>query len=102
MKKKHHLAYGTFRNNDIGPISKPFLELLKLRWNREAPQPHSYELAENNPDFLKNNRKAPILTWIGHSTLLLQYQGLNILTDPHLTKRASPVSFAGPVRHTPP
>ena len=27
---------------------------------------------------------------------------MNILTDPHLTKRASPVSFAGPSRTTPP
>ena len=36
LKKKHHLADGTFRNNDIGPISKPFLELLKWHWNRAA------------------------------------------------------------------
>ena len=92
LKKKHLLADGKFRNNVIGPISKSFLELMKWRWNREAHKPLKYEMAENNPDFLKNNRSEPTLTWIGHSTLLLQYQGLNILTDPHMTKRASPVS----------
>ncbi len=40
-------------------------------------------------------------TWIGHSTVLLQTQGLNILTDPFLSARASPVPFAGPKRVRP-
>ena len=51
---------------------------------------------------MKGNRDIPTLTWIGHSTLLIQYNGVNILTDPHFTQRASPVSFAGPKRDTPP
>jgi N-acyl-phosphatidylethanolamine-hydrolysing phospholipase D len=41
------------------------------------------------------------VTWLGHSTVLLQHRGLNILTDPALSDRASPVSFAGPRRFTP-
>ena len=41
-------------------------------------------------------------TWIGHSTVLLQTAGLNILTDPFLSERASPLSFAGPKRVRPP
>ena len=69
---------------------------MKWRWNRAASEPVAFPMAENDPEFLKNNRSMPTLTWIGHSTLLLQFEGLNILTDPHLTRRASPVSFAGP------
>lgn len=42
------------------------------------------------------------VTWIGHSTTLLQYQGINVLTDPILSDRASPFSFAGPQRYTQP
>jgi L-ascorbate metabolism protein UlaG (beta-lactamase superfamily) len=38
------------------------------------------------------------VTWIGHATVLVQTQGLNILTDPIWSDRASPFSFAGPVR----
>ncbi len=38
------------------------------------------------------------VTWIGHSTVLVQTQGLNILTDPIWSERDSPVSFAGPKR----
>ena len=37
-------------------------------------------------------------TYISHSTVLLQVDGLNILTDPVYSDRASPVSFAGPRR----
>ena len=38
------------------------------------------------------------VTWIGHATALVQTQGLNILTDPIWSERASPFSFAGPRR----
>jgi len=37
-------------------------------------------------------------TYVGHSTFLLQLQGLNILTDPIWSTRASPFSFIGPKR----
>jgi L-ascorbate metabolism protein UlaG (beta-lactamase superfamily) len=42
------------------------------------------------------------VTWIGHATLLIQVAGLNILTDPVWSERASPFSFMGPKRVTPP
>ena len=38
------------------------------------------------------------VTMIGHASLLIQVCGLNILTDPVWSKRASPFSFAGPKR----
>jgi L-ascorbate metabolism protein UlaG (beta-lactamase superfamily) len=39
-----------------------------------------------------------LVTWIGHATVLVQTRGLNILTDPIWSERASPFSFAGPKR----
>ena len=98
----HHLPDGSFRNNDQSSINKPFSDLLKWWWNGEKPEPIRFPLAKNNPAFLQQNRMEPTLTWIGHATLLIQFDGLNILTDPHLTERASPLSFFGPTRHTPP
>lgn len=45
-----------------------------------------------------SNTRDVSVTWIGHATALWQLNGLNILTDPHFSGRASPVSFAGPKR----
>jgi L-ascorbate metabolism protein UlaG (beta-lactamase superfamily) len=42
------------------------------------------------------------ITIVGHATALLQVRGLNIVTDPLWSERASPVGFAGPKRVSPP
>jgi L-ascorbate metabolism protein UlaG (beta-lactamase superfamily) len=42
------------------------------------------------------------VTLINHSTVLLQQNGSNILTDPIWSQRASPVAFAGPKRRREP
>ena len=42
------------------------------------------------------------ITMVGHATLLIQVAGINILTDPVWSDRASPFSFAGPKRVTAP
>jgi L-ascorbate metabolism protein UlaG (beta-lactamase superfamily) len=39
-----------------------------------------------------------LVTWIGHTTVLVQTAGLNFLTDPIWSDRASPFSFIGPKR----
>ena len=53
-------------------------------------------------DLLNEHPSNPSITWLGHATFLLQMGGLNILTDPHLTERASPLSWMGPARYVPP
>lgn len=39
------------------------------------------------------------ITWVNHATMLVQMDGVNILTDPIWSARCSPVPFAGPKRH---
>jgi L-ascorbate metabolism protein UlaG (beta-lactamase superfamily) len=41
------------------------------------------------------------VTWLGHSTVLLESDGVRVLTDPVFGDRASPVSFAGAKRFHP-
>jgi L-ascorbate metabolism protein UlaG (beta-lactamase superfamily) len=40
-------------------------------------------------------------TWLGHSTVLIEIDGVRLLTDPVWGERASPVAFAGPRRFQP-
>lgn len=42
------------------------------------------------------------VTFVNHSTFLLQVDGLNVLTDPVWGPRASPIAWAGPKRYRPP
>jgi L-ascorbate metabolism protein UlaG (beta-lactamase superfamily) len=43
------------------------------------------------------------VTWLGHSSMLVELDGLRVLTDPIWSERASPLSFMGPKRfHAPP
>lgn len=57
----------------------------------ELPTKESSYYAELKEDEVK-------VTWFGHSALLLQMHGMNILIDPMFSERVSPVSFAGPKR----
>ncbi|PVY39736.1 MBL fold metallo-hydrolase [Pontibacter virosus] len=43
---------------------------------------------------------ATVLTWFGHSTFLIELDGMRLLVDPMLGDRASPLSFLGPKRFT--
>lgn len=101
----HHTPLG-FRNNFPHGAPSP-AELARIGREMDAlpevPAPLP-DLAPVAPDleFLRANRSRPSITWIGHSTVLVQIGGRNILTDPMLSKRASPVFFAGPKRHQPP
>jgi len=73
-----------------------------LRWRRNLPDhpwPLSVPVIPAMPvDAVDGMR----FTMVGHATVLIQMAGLNILTDPVWSERASPVSFAGPKRVTKP
>lgn len=98
----HHLP-GGFRNNHPGGWHRgSFWQWQRERWARgvPAPPPGGWRFPVERPDvaFLRANRSLPTLTWLGHATFLLQLGGLNILTDPHLSARASPFQTVGPKR----
>ncbi len=42
-----------------------------------------------------------LATFVGHSTVLIQMDGINVLCDPIWSLRASPFSWIGPRRHRP-
>ncbi len=67
-----------------------------------SPRTANFPIAASDPAMLRGHARADTVSWVGHSTLLVQLDGVNVLTDPHWSPRASPVGFAGPRRVTPP
>lgn len=77
-----------------------------LTFSKKSPRP-DFEFPVRQPDFLTNpsGRAAPedfTVTWLGHSSLLLQMHGMNILIDPVFSEMISPVSFVGSRRFSHP
>ena len=62
------------------------------------------ELTPNDGVFLRKNAQGstPTVTWVGHSTLLVQMEHLTFLTDPIWSSRASPTRWFGPNRFVEP
>ncbi len=103
QRPEHHSDSG-FKNNYLPEerMSKSLGTVFKWRFTRNSQEKVKFETVEPDIDFLKSNKTEETLTWIGHSTFLWQYKGVNLITDPHLTDRASPVGFAGTKRNMPP
>ena len=75
------------------------------RWrNPPPPNPPASAMIRATPSFRTPRAAAGALsvTWVGHSTFLVQLGALNVLTDPMWSARASPVPWAGPKRLVPP
>ena len=94
---------GRFRNNHRHE-RHGLASFLKFLWGfqRKPFERLTLPAQANDPAFLATNRAQPTLTWVGHATFLVQVGGLNILTDPHFSGRASPLRWAGPERLAPP
>jgi N-acyl-phosphatidylethanolamine-hydrolysing phospholipase D len=105
-------ADGRFGNTDPSFRPRHLSELLRWRWQAAKeglPRPPTTPIPQVAPerDWIAANARAgvamqPAATWIGHATVLVQCAGLNVLTDPVFSERASPLSFLGPKRHQPP
>jgi len=102
-------VHGTYRNLDPDFWSASnwtrvrfYLLGLSATLNRDrtfTPLP----TAVPDVDALRRNHHAPTVTWVGHSTLLVQLDGVNFLTDPTWNSRVGPWSGRlGVRRFTPP
>jgi N-acyl-phosphatidylethanolamine-hydrolysing phospholipase D len=100
----HHTDDG-FKNLHIEEPGKSFFDFLKMRFFSDEPWADHFALADQVPvqqvDLAGINQPSltPQVTWLGHSSFLIQYKGKTILTDPIFSDRASPVSFSGPKRY---
>jgi N-acyl-phosphatidylethanolamine-hydrolysing phospholipase D len=103
----HHDPAGGFRNPWPTADLPGFAQVLRWRWQTARttlppdPRPGALPLVPSDPAHPHAAPDELRATWIGHSTWLLQVAGLNFLTDPQLSERASPSQWVGPKRFVP-
>ncbi|MBR1737171.1 MAG: MBL fold metallo-hydrolase [Firmicutes bacterium] len=71
----------------------------RISLKKTAP---SDELPIEKPDFSAESKDDVSLTWFGHSSVMIQISGKNILIDPVFSMRSSPFQWLGPSRFTEP
>lgn len=102
----HHTATG-FRNLHIDDTKKTVFGFLAMRlfgdieWADHSARATEVPIKRLKLKSIQSNPKNLRVSWLGHSSFLLQWKGLNILTDPIFADRASPLSFVGPRRYIP-
>jgi N-acyl-phosphatidylethanolamine-hydrolysing phospholipase D len=74
--------------------------VVERRRNPRRPDPDPSVFVRVAPHFIVPRADPEILTltWVGHTSFLIQMAGLNILIDPVWSERASPLQFIGPRR----
>lgn len=97
---------GRFINTPHSPppqIARALKALLTERGYRRAPSAPLPVITRRAEDFTAAPRSGARITWLGHSTSILEVDRLRVLVDPVWAERASPFGFIGPRRfHAPP
>lgn len=96
-----HFDGAQFHNLDRGEQSRT--AFFKWMLTRErTPWPRWVDAHPGPPPPERAGPGELRVTFVNHATILIQFDGVNLLTDPIWSERTSPVSWAGPRRHRPP
>ncbi len=101
LDSSDHFRRGRFFNP--GAPEQRFTQF--LRWILQRKVGYWPQFVEIEPGPKPCNRivgRDLVVTFVNHSTFLIQTGGCNILTDPVWSQRVSPISFLGPRRHRDP
>lgn len=99
--RSSHFRDGKFHNP--AKSAKSFWVFLKMRLKTTyATWPDKVESTYGRINSSRVDSQQIHVTHINHATVLIQTQGLNILTDPIYSERCSPLSWIGPKRHRDP
>jgi L-ascorbate metabolism protein UlaG (beta-lactamase superfamily) len=82
--------------NPSGPPLQPFTALPRLLLTRRTPWPRSVPVTQREAPARQGNDI--VVTFIGHSTFLIQTPTETILTDPVFAEHAGPLGTFGPRR----
>lgn len=94
VKASQQYKAGKFSNQSFTPDlaeDATMWKVLKAYRRKPATVKPFAPLPVQKPDFSALLADEPALIWLGHSSYFLHFEGLNILVDPVLSGRASPV-----------
>src|SRR5216684_4139942 len=94
LEKSDHFD-GTQFVNPTGTAGQPFSAVPRMLLEPRTPWPDRVDTPQLRPPALD---AAAVVTFIGHSTFLIQTAGGNVLTDPMYSDRAGPLNWIGPRR----
>ena len=85
---------------DDPPVHKGIGEVLKWQLAREPGGPWIKDTTpvDSEPPPARVGEGELRVTFVNHATVLIQVDGMNLLTDPIWAERASPFGWAGPER----
>src|SRR5262249_59684554 len=83
-----------------GAAGPPFSDVPRMLAEPRARWPARIDQPPQQPAAL--NGAAAVVTFIGHSTLLIQTPAGNVITDPIYSQRAGPLNILGPRRRRQP
>lgn len=102
LERSPQYRAGHFRN-ELPRVDHIDLALLMEYVGREHGRPEAaLPVQERSADEFSEAPEELRVTWLGHSTLLIELQGARVLIDPVWGERASPSSYVGPSRFYPP
>lgn len=106
LQRSRHYADGVFVNTVPTPMMTGSTWTMLWRWGfgGEARHPSVPLLfpAVEAATFAASPASGLRLTWLGHSTVLIEIDGQRVLTDPVFGQRTSPSRWLGPERFFPP
>lgn len=89
--------------NPTGIPANGLTQVFKYVTTREPePWQRNYENYIRDIPLEKPDTNQVMITFVNHSTFILRYEDMTILTDPVWSERCSPVQFVGPSRFRPP
>lgn len=98
QKTDHFDGERYFNPWDGGNDLKSFFAVMKWKLTSDAAIWPEHIGNKNYPFRPLTATEKVNATFINHATFLLQFPGVNVLTDPVYSERTSPYSFAGPKR----
>lgn len=100
MKRSEHYHEGHFENIDPPRAYDIGVNIDDVMGDQIRKPPALFPAIK--PDFTNEPNRNLAAYWLGHATVLVEIEGVRVLTDPMLSEYAFPLQIVAPQRYNPP